>query len=107
MALGCKAQFESGYYAIVNRIHHRRYWLVDEERGVVWANCIFDMGGTVKSIKLTNGTTVEMKGFNRPSSIEVTEAFRIESGKIRRVEMIGSSVPYHLNPAWPGGVSGH
>ena len=25
MALGCKAQFESGYYAIVNRIHHRRF----------------------------------------------------------------------------------
>lgn len=106
MALGCKAQFESGYYAIVNRIHHRRFWLVDEERGVVWSYCIFDMGGTVKTIKLTNGTTVEMKGFNRPASIEVTEAFRIENGKIRRVEMIGSSVPYHLNPAWQGGVNG-
>jgi hypothetical protein len=106
MALGCKAQFESGYYAIVNRIHHRRFWLVDEERGVVWAYCVFDMGGTVKSIKLTNGATVQMKGFNRPSSIEVTEAFRIENGKIRRVEMAGSSVPYHLNPAWQGGVNG-
>ena len=37
-----------------------------------------------------------MAGFNRPSSIEVTEAFKIENGKIRRVEMVGSSVPYHL-----------
>lgn len=46
-----------------------------------------------------------MKGFNRPSSIEVTEAFRIENGKIRRVEMVGSSVPYHFNPGWPGGLS--
>ena len=107
MALGCKAQFESGYYAIVNRIHHRRYWLVDEERGVVWANAVFDMGGTVPSISLTNGITVDMKAFSRPSSIEVTEAFKIENGKIRRVEMVGSSVPYHLNPAWPGGISGH
>lgn len=106
MALGCKAQFESGYYAIVNRIHHRRFWLVDEERGVVWAYSIFDMNGTVKTIKLTNGQEVSMGAFNRPSSIEVTEAFRIENGKIRRVEMIGSSVPYHLNPAWQGGVLG-
>jgi hypothetical protein len=106
MAIGCRAQFESGTYAIVNRIHHRRYPLVDEERGVVWANCVFDMSGTVREIKLTNGETVDMKNFSRPSSIEVTEAFRIENGKIRRVEMIGSSVPYHLNPAW-GGVSGH
>jgi hypothetical protein len=107
MALGCKAQFESGYYAIVNRIHHRRFWLVDEERGVVWAYSIFDMNGTVHAIKLTNGEEVSMRAFSRPSSIEVTEAFRIENGKIRRVEMVGSSVPYHLNPGWPGGVSGH
>jgi len=68
MALGCKAQFESGYSAIVNRIHHWRFWRVDEERGVVWAHCIFDMSGAVPSIKLTNGQTVSMKGFNRPSS---------------------------------------
>jgi hypothetical protein len=106
MALGCKAQFESGYYAVVNNIHNRRYWLVDQERGVVWAYSIFDMGGTVHQIKLTNGQTVDMRGFSRPSSIEVTEAFRIENGKIRRVEMVGSSVPYHLNPAWKGGVAG-
>ena len=46
-----------------------------------------------------------MKRFNRPSSIEVTEAFGIENGKIRRVEMIGASVPYHTIPGWDGGVS--
>ena len=105
LPLCCKAQLESGYYAIVNRIHHRRFWLVDEERGVVWAYCIFDMSGAVPSVRLTNGQIVSMKGFNRPSSIEVTEAFRIENGKIRRVEMIGASVPYHMNPGWDGGVS--
>jgi hypothetical protein len=48
----CKAQLESGYYAIVNRIHHRRFWRVDEERGVVWAYCIFDMSGAVPSVRL-------------------------------------------------------
>jgi hypothetical protein len=104
-ALGCKAQFESGFYAVVTRIHHRRYPLVDEERGVVWAYAIFDHAGTVPKVKLTDGREVDMKLFSRPSSIEVTEAFRIENGKIRRVEMIGSSVPYHLNPAWEGGLS--
>lgn len=65
------------------------------------------MDGTVESIRLTTGETVDMGGFaGRASSIEVTEAFKIEEGKIRRVEMIGSSVPYHLNSAW-GGLSGH
>jgi len=46
-----------------------------------------------------------MKNFNRPSSLEVTEAFKIENGKLRRIEMVGSGLPYHLNPAWEGGVS--
>lgn len=104
-ALGCKAQFESGYYAVVTRIHHRRYPLVDEERGVVWAYSIFDHNGTVRQIKLTNGQTVDMRLFSRPSSIEVTEAFKITNGKIRRIEMVGSGVTYHLNPAWEGGLS--
>lgn len=107
MALDCKGQLESGYLGIVTNIHSRRYPLVDVERGVVLAYSIFDMGGTVKSIKLSNGETVDMGGFaGRASSIDVTEAFRIENGLIRRVEMIGSSVPYHLNSAWPGGLSG-
>ena len=79
MALDCKKQFESGYLAIVTRIHQRRFPLVDEERGVVFAG--------------------------RASSIEASEAFKIENGKIRRVEMIGGSVPYHLNSPW-GGLSG-
>jgi hypothetical protein len=106
MALGCKAQFESGYYGVVTRIHHRRYPLVDEERGVVWGYSIFDHNGTVTKINLTSGQTVDMAMFSRPSSIEVTEAFKIGNGKIRRIEMVGSGVVYHMNPAWPGGLSG-
>lgn len=54
-----KKQLESGYLGIVNNIHHRRFPLVDEERGVVWGNCVFDMDGTVSSIKLTNGEVAD------------------------------------------------
>lgn len=103
-ALGCIAQFKSGYYAVVTRIHHRRFPIVDAERGIVWAYVIFDQNGTVQDIHLTNGQDVSMKNFNRPSSLEVTEAFKIENGKIRRIEMVGSGLQYHLNSAW-GGIS--
>jgi hypothetical protein len=104
-AMSCKKQFESGYYAVVTRIHHRRFPLVDEERGIVWAYVIFDQNGTVHTIKLTNGQTVSMGNiFNRPSSLEVTEAFKIDNGLIRRIEMVGSGLQYHLNSAW-GGIS--
>jgi len=107
MGSGCREQLESGYLGIVTNVHQRRFPLVDEERGVVWAYTIFDMGGTVRSITLTTGEVADMSAFaGRASSIEVTEAFRIENNQIRRVEMIGSSVPYHFNSAWPGGLSG-
>jgi hypothetical protein len=103
--MSCMAQFKSGYYAVVTRIRDRRFPLVDEERGVVWAYVVFDQNGTVHTIKLTNGQTVSMGNiFNRPSSLEVTEAFKITDGKIRRIEMVGSGLQYHLNSAW-GGIS--
>ena len=105
-ALPCRQQLESGYYAVATRIHSRRYPVVDEERGIVFAYAIFDMAGTVRSITLTTGQVVSMANFNRPAGIEVTEAFKIENGLIRGIEMVGGSVPYHFNSAWEGGLSG-
>lgn len=104
-ALDCMSQFKLGYYFVVQAIHHRRYPLVDAERGVVWSHAVFDQG-TVNSGILSDGRPYTFRGFNRPSSILVTEAFLIENGKIRRVEMIGPASTYHLNSAWPGGLSG-
>jgi hypothetical protein len=104
-AMDCLAQFKLGYYFVVQNIHHRRYPVVDMERGVVWSHAVFDQG-TVNEGTLSDGRKYAFKGFNRPSSILVTEAFLIESGKIRRVEMIGPSVTYHLTSGWPGSLSG-
>jgi len=104
-SMDCLSQFKLGYYFVVQSIHHRRYPVVDAERGIVWAHAVFDQG-TVNEGVLSDGRKYAFKGFNRPSSILVTEAFLIENGKIRRVEMIGPSVPYHLNSGWPGALSG-
>ena len=103
-ALDCMSQFKLGYYFVVQNIHERRYPLVDAERGVVWANVVFDQG-TVNSGVLSDGRPYTFRGFNRPSSILVSEAFLIENGKIRRVEMIGPGAFYHLRSPW-GGLSG-
>ncbi len=105
-SMDCLSQFKLGYYFVVQSIHHRRYPVVDRERGVVWSHAVFDQG-TVNEGVLSDGRKYAFKGFNRPSSILVNEAFLIENGKIRRVEMVGPSVPYHLNSAWPGGLSGN
>jgi hypothetical protein len=50
--------------------------------GLVWAHSVFDQG-TVNEGVLPDGTKHRYQGFNRPSSILVTEAFLIEDGKIR------------------------
>lgn len=95
-AMDCMGQFKMGYYFVVQAIHNRRYPLVDAERGVVWAHCVFDQG-TVNSGTLSDGRAYSYRGFNRPGSILVTEAFLIDNGKIRRVEMIGPAATYHIN----------
>src|SRR5579863_2636509 len=105
-ALDCLSQFKLGYYFVVQSIHHRRYPLVDSERGVVLSHAVFDQG-TVNEGVLSDGRKYAFKGFNRPSSILVSEAFLIENGKIRRVEMIGPSATYHMNSAWGKGLSGN
>jgi len=104
-SMDCLSQFKLGYYFVVQNIHHRRYPLVDAERGVVWAHVVFDQG-TVNSGTLSDGRKYTFKGFNRPGSLLVSEAFLIENGKIRRVEMIGPSATYHLTSPWAGGLSG-
>ena len=105
-SMDCLSQFELGYYFIVQNIHDRRFPVVDQERGIVWAHVVFDQG-TVNEGVLSDGRPWTFRGFNRPSSILVTEAFLIEDGKIRRVEMVGPGVPYHMNSPWPGGLSGN
>ncbi len=104
-SMDCLSQFKLGIYYVVQNIHSRRFPLVDRERGVVWTHCVFDQG-TVSKGTLSDGRPHEFPMFNRPSSILVTEAFLIENGNIRRVEMIGPSAVYHMNSPWPGGLSG-
>ena len=103
--MDCLSAFKMGYYFVVQAVHGRRYPLVDAERGVVWAHCVFDQG-TVNSGTRSNGQRYSYPGFNRPGSILVTEAFLIEDAKIRRVEMIGPAAVYHINSPW-GGLSGN
>ena len=54
-SMDCLAQFKMGLYYVVQNIHGRRYPLVDAERGMVWAHCVFDQG-TVNEGVLSDGT---------------------------------------------------
>jgi hypothetical protein len=57
-AMDCMTQFKLGYYFVVQAIYHRRYSVVDEGRGIVWAHATFDHG-TVDKGALSNGKAFE------------------------------------------------
>jgi hypothetical protein len=99
-ALGCKAQFESGFFRMVTRIRDRRFLIVDPERGIVFSFVFFDHSGTVPAVTLTTGQTMPMT-IKTPLTWELAEAFKIEDGKIRRVEAALTRAPYGMKPGWP------
>ncbi len=98
-ALGCKEQFESGFFRFVTRIRDRRFMVVDEERGLVFAFVFFDHAGNVHNVQLTNGTTIPI-GVIRPWTWEIAELFKIEKGLIRQIEAIVWKSPYGMNSGW-------
>jgi len=78
----CKKQFESGQLRnIVSRIRDRRFVAVDRERGIVYAFGFFDH----ESINWT---------------WQLAELFKIEKGKIRRIEAVFHRCPYGMNSGW-------
>ncbi|MGE5721675.1 MAG: hypothetical protein ACM3YM_04370 [Sphingomonadales bacterium] len=100
MTLGCKAQFQTGFFRFVDRIRDRRFPLIDVERGVVFALGFFDHSGTVPKVTLTDGQTVDVS-LTSPFTWEIGEAFKIEKGRIRRIEAAMTQSPYGMRPNWP------
>jgi hypothetical protein len=98
-ALGCREQMQSGYFASISRIHHRRVVAVDPENGtvVVWAN--LDQAGA-RALRLADGHTLAQRALSQPSSTEAVLVFRIEGGLIHRIDMLTRAVPYHMSPGW-------
>lgn len=100
-ALSAREQFETGYFAFVDRIRDRRFPVIDPARGLVFAFAFFDHSGTVRQYELADGTPVT-SGVERPFSWMIAEAFRIERGQITRIEALMTECPYGMGPGWPG-----
>lgn len=77
----CKEQFEKGLIGVVTGIRDRRFVAVDPQKGIVYAFAFFD---------------------HRPIdwTWELGELFKIEKGKIRRIEAIFIRAPYGKCSGW-------
>jgi hypothetical protein len=99
-AWGCKEQFESGLARFVTRIRDRRYVAVDRERGIVFSFVYFDhAAGKTRHYKAPNGRDV-VAGPTEPWTWQIAELFKVEKGKIRRIEAVMHRVPYGMNSGW-------
>ena len=97
---GCKEQFESGLLHFVTRIRDRRFVVVDPERGVALAFCFFDhAAGKTRTFQIPDGRTVTV-GPVTPWTWEISEVFRVEHGKIRRIEAVYHRSPYGMGSGW-------
>lgn len=103
--LGCEEQFRMGFYRYDDRLRGRRYPLIDEPHGLVFAHAFIDHRGRLARYTLTDGTEIESH-IRRPHSFYLSELFRVEEGAIRQIEANFITVPYHMPSPWDG-VKGH
>jgi len=98
--LGCKEQFQSGYFHFVTRVRDRRVVSVDADRGLVFAFVFYDYAaGKSRAYKLADGQEVT-NGPPRPWTWERAEVIQIDTGKIRQIQAIMEQVPYGMLSGW-------
>jgi hypothetical protein len=97
---GCKEQFDSGLLHFVSRIRDRRYVAVDQERGLVFSFAFFDhMAGDTRHYKAPNSRDI-VAGPTTPWTWQLAEMFKLEQGRIRRIEAVLERSPYGMDSGW-------
>jgi hypothetical protein len=98
---GCEEQLKSGLLRFVTRVRDRRFPVVDQQKGLVLASTFFDHAGVLRDFKLVDGTDHKVGlPFDRPFSFVMLELFKIQDGKIRQIEAVINTVPYHMPSPW-------
>jgi len=99
-AMGCAEQFKLGYFNFIRRVRDRRFVGIDRERGLVMVIAEADEpAGKYATFKLADGREITT-GPIRPTTVAMFEAYKIEGGKIRRIEEIQHEVPYGMLSGW-------
>jgi hypothetical protein len=100
--LGCKAQFQLGFFGFTTGARDRRFLVVDPEYGAVLSCAFLEFDGSQPdSITLTDGRKWKVAPYFWTSRTnQLHEGFRIEKGSIRRVEMTMYEVPFNSHSAF-------
>jgi hypothetical protein len=99
--MAAREQFATGFSRFITKIRERRFPVVDEERGLVYAIVFFDHAGTVKTVTLSNGASFTVPPpFDTPYTFLIGELFKIKDGRIQRIEAVLLPVPYGMPSGW-------
>lgn len=98
-ALGCEEQFRLGIYRYDDELRGRRFPLIDEERGLVFAFGFIDHSGRLGHYQWTDGSD-RVSPIRRPHSFYLGELFKIDHGQIEQIEANFISVPYRMPSPW-------
>ncbi len=100
--MSVSAQFSSHMFDYIHQITHRRFLLVDPERGLVYAVVMFQHPGNIPThFKLISGTGPHPFSLSSyPNTTEIIETFKIRGGKIHRIFAYVSLLPYRQKPGW-------
>jgi hypothetical protein len=102
--MSCGDQFNiPGFSAVITKVRERRFPVVDEERGLVYAIIFFDHAG-IPEVRLPDGSVrkIDTPPFDTPFTFMIGELFKIKNKRIARVEAVLLSVPYGMPSGWTG-----
>ena len=101
-SMTAEEQWKTGFLGFVTLIRDRRFPVVDVERQVVLLYATLDHNGTVRVLHQTTGKDfVVPPYFDVPRTLQVCEAFKVRGGKLYRIEMTLTEIPYGDRPPWP------
>jgi hypothetical protein len=98
----CRDQFRSGLLHFVSWIRDRRYPIVDEEHGIVWAFGFFDhQAGDTRNFETPDGRAVTA-GPTTPFTWEIAEIFKVRHAQLHEIEAVLTQGPYGMCSGWSG-----
>ena len=99
--MSIRETFNSGMFSYITAIDPRRIVLVDEERGVVLSQVMFQHPGNVFPEAFADRLDDPSSVLVYPNSIGIMEAFQVIDGQITQIFAHMVMLPYKSESGWP------
>jgi predicted MFS family arabinose efflux permease len=98
-AAGCDKAFLNGNYRFNERVRDREYFLIDEDRGLVFCRAFIDHKGVLDHYRRIDGPDARSP-FREPHTWSVMELFKVKNGELGPIEAVFVGVAYRTRTAW-------